>query len=213
MEELFDLVEDGEEQKDEVIEIPRRGKLPSVGVFRENEEAEALHRSGGKASAASAGKGDEESLFTQNAKASPKREQPGDVAQMILERVEEYAAQERSLAMMLGMDEPAWAGRNGEVTDGEEKMMLLREWEAALYKGVAQERWHETVNTGMSGAEQLYFGINVSRLRGSERGIRNVVVHLNEPERALGTGAMDARTLDRMFQRDARRYDGGLSPL
>ena len=78
----------------------------------------------------------------------------------------------------------------------------------------AAERWYERMERSQTGAKQLYLGINTPRLRGSEQGAHSVVVKLTEPEvRRDGADGLDARALDRVFQRDARRYDGGLNLL
>lgn len=76
------------------------------------------------------------------------------------------------------------------------------------------ELWVESVGLRVSGVERLYREIGANRLQSLERERRNVVVRLGEAEQKTdGDAPMDIRTLDRVFQRDARRYDGGLNPL
>lgn len=63
-------------------------------------------------------------------------------------------------------------------------------------------------------AAELYEQVNGGRLRTTRRGPETVTVYAAEPETgAAAAAARDARTLDRVFRRDARRYDGGLGLL
>ena len=58
--------------------------------------------------------------------------------------------------------------------------------------------------------ERLYGQVNAAWLRESASGERGVVVSVSE---GAAGGGMSLREMDRAFQRDARRYDGGLSLL
>lgn len=181
MEELFDLLEDGEELEQERTEL--RVSRPEQVAQRENTEVPAESRQRGEELLKKENR--EEVFDEESADRGAASPGTGDLAERIL-----TAAEESALASQ----------RRESVFD----------WRS----GGTPERWYEDMRRSITGTEQLYLGINASRLRGSEPGARNVVIQMGESGAASGRAdGTDIRALDRVFQRDARRYDGGLSPL
>lgn len=92
------------------------------------------------------------------------------------------------------------------------------EWEfdrmREAVKRTEGELWIRTAGMDVPGAQLLYRAIRTDRLRGAEQERRNTMARLREVEdRAAGNAVVDIRALDQVFQRDARRYDGGLKLL
>lgn len=89
-----------------------------------------------------------------------------------------------------------------------ERTMLGGRSETAMK--LPQQEWNARIKQirREDAAESLYHSVNAVWLRGSSAEERRVVVQVNEGNHG---GGVSLREFDRAFQRDARRYDGGLS--
>ena len=129
--------------------------------------------------------------------------------------VEENVIKSRGQGLDLTGRDAVYLSDGEEFPIGSDEQRILAEnsWAEVLTDG-SVERWYERIKERQTGTERLYLGINTPRLRRDERGAHSVVVKLSESGVGNGTAdGMDVRSLDRVFQRDARRYDGGLSLL
>jgi hypothetical protein len=222
LEELFDLLEEtGKRETEQIalreqlaISLPMQVDAEGSGMdwIRSEQNRETPEHPGQ----------DREEARTEETEIDPvtgqgreKAGAPGDLTELILVAAEEVAIQMSGRSTEFMKSNTArnkfggeFSGSGGEHHGPEGMEEVQSNWLAGA------QPWHEPLRERLSGADRLYVGINTPRLRGSEQGGRNVVVHLNEPEQRVGgMETMDIRTLDRVFQRDARRYDGGLNLL
>jgi len=190
LEELFGLLEEEEEQETQMPEIRERKTAIPVGETGAPAGSDFLPEENGTVSVWRKEAARREEYPDPDARQTNGNGRMGDLAQRILETVERAAGH---------AGEPGLQERNAGFPSR---------------KAHAEELWYEDMGLRFSGVERLYREIGANRLQGLERERRNVVVSLGEAEQKTdGDAPMDIRTLDRVFQRDARRYDGGLSPL
>ena len=100
---------------------------------------------------------------------------------------------------LLEQESGLWKHESGDGGSGDLKKRLSTERMAP--EGSAREK---------TAAERLYGRVNAVWLRQADGESRSVVVTVQEDGPA---SALNVRDVDRAFQRDARRYDGGLHLL
>lgn len=187
---MFGLLEEEEAQETQLPGIRKRETVVSVDGSEASAEYDFSPEEDGTVSARQEETPRREEDPVPDTRLTDGNGRLGDLAELLLETVK------------------GAAGRDGESE--------LREQRAGISSRNTRtgELWYERVGLRVSGVERLYREIGANRLQGLERKQRNVVVRLGEAEQKTdGDALMDIRALDRVFQRDARRYDGGLSPL
>lgn len=214
MEELFDLLEDGEKREEDNLKLREQVAVPVPGKGEQGVEPVDRAKDLLSEEALREEKDPEGLPEKRAAENGFDREAPGDIAERLLADAEGYVTEDHGQKLSLEWKDVIWLSRDAWDGDSEELRDRMKLAGEGLVGGGAAERWYERMERSQTGAEQLYLGINTPRLRGSEHGAHSVVVKLTESEvRRNGADGLDARALDRVFQRDARRYDGGLNLL